>query len=173
MRTEQALSQWLIRALILTAALLCVGFSRVAGEPLYVIEIVVVAFAGKCAVHPDSHVGLLVVLAVGINWVVAVEDATNPWVIGVAASLALFHTSVAAASVAPLGAAWTPTLGRKWGGRLAAIAFLSLPTWLIVHAIEQRGIEPHPLLFIGALVALTLTALRLGPNVTRIRYLQQ
>ncbi len=173
MRAELALSQLFVRGLIFVTALVALGFARVAGEPFYAIEIAVLALAVLCAFHPDSHVGLLVVLGVGVNWVAGVDAAASPWAIGVAVSLAMFHASVSAASIAPLGAAWTPALGRRWSARVAVIALLAGPTWLIVHVLEQRSFAPNSAVFIGALVALTLTALWLGPNVVRIRYLRQ
>lgn len=166
-------SQLLLRLVILTSPLLALVAARIAGSPLFPIELTVLAFAVGCAFKPDTHVGLVAILLLGANWVVAVEDSTNPWSIGVAASIGLLHTAVAAASVAPTGAAWDPKLARLWGARLLIGAILGAPVWLVVEAIERADPEPGRVVFVGALIALVFAAIWLGgwsPRTRRSRH---
>ena len=72
-----------------------------ADRTIPIVPFVIVALALACVVLPDSPIGLVVVVLIGIQWWVTVEDSSTPWSIAVAGALAVFHTSLAAASVVP------------------------------------------------------------------------
>ncbi len=91
-----------LRILIPTStmvALMCTSLA--AGRTVLIVDAAIFGIALVCTVRPDSHVGLLVVMAVGVDWLATVNDRATPWSVGAAASLAVFHASMAAASVAP------------------------------------------------------------------------
>ena len=93
-----------LRVLMLTSTVVAVGCTWLAaGHTVLVVDVVIVGLALVCVVLPDSHVGLLVVLVVGVEWLATVHDRTTPWSVGAAASLAVFHASMAAASCRPTG----------------------------------------------------------------------
>ena len=149
-----------LRIAVLASAAAVVGFTRAAAaSPLLVLELVIVGLAALCAVMPDSHVGLLVVLLVGVNWVVAVDDATTAWAIGAAASIGLFHLSMSAASVSPAAAAWTPAVRRRWGRRSLTPISAVLPMWLLVNAVVRVEIGGSSVVLAGALAAIAVGGL--------------
>ena len=60
-----------LRVLILTSTVVAVGCTWLAaGHTVPVVNVVIFGLALVCVVLPDSHVGLLVVLVVGIEWLV-------------------------------------------------------------------------------------------------------
>ncbi len=128
-----------------------------AGHTVPVVDAVIFGLALVCMVLPDSHVGLLVVLVVGVEWLVTVDDRATPWSVGAAASLAVFHASMAAASVAPPTATWTRAMCRRWMRRSLAVMVASVGTWAVVAAIHGH----HPASS-GVLVAASLAAIAIA-----------
>jgi hypothetical protein len=150
----------LLRALVLTGPLVAVGFTSLASDhTIPVINIAVVALAPVCAVLPDSHVGLLVVLLLGVEWLATVHDPTTPWSIGAAVSLTVFHASMAAASVAPPAATWTRAMCRRWVRRCLVVMVASAGTWAVVAAIHGHDVAGSAVLVAVALVALAIAGL--------------
>ena len=103
---------------------------------------------------PDSHAGLAGVLLVGVNWVVAVDDVTTPWAIGVAASTAVFHTSMSASSVSPASARWTAAMRRRWGRRALALTASTAPCWMVVAVVAEVELDGSAVLLAAALAAI-------------------
>jgi hypothetical protein len=146
--TEQAFqdSWWLftrargvglvLRALVLLSPIAAVAVARLAsGRSTPVIDIVVAVLTAYCVVVPDGHVGLLVVALVGVEWVVLVDDSVTPWSLGVALALLVFHTSLAAASIAAPAAVWSSAMCRRWSRRAGVLAVACVATWLVVLAL--------------------------------------
>ena len=125
-----------------------------AGHTVPSVAVVVFVLAAVCAFLPDSHAGLVVVLVVGLHWLTTVDDPTTPWAVAVAASLAVFHTSLAAATVAPPSAVWTRSMRRRWLRRFGGAAAASAATWVAVRAIHGRRPGGAAALVVAALVLL-------------------
>lgn len=148
-----------LRVLVLTGAVVAMACTRLAaGRTVPLLDIVILGFALVCAVLPDSHVGLVVVLFVGIEWLATVHDRTTPWSVGVAVALVVFHTSMAAATVAPSAARWTRAMCRRWMRRSAVVMVASAGTWVIV--VAARGHHASATVLVAAsLIALAIAGL--------------
>jgi hypothetical protein len=138
------------------AALVC---TRMAGGSAVVVELCVVMLTGWCVVVPDSHVGLLVVLLVGVGWQFSVDDTTSPWALAAALALLMFHTSLAAASIAAPGAVWSSSMRRRWLRRAGVLAVTCAATWLLVAAVNVYDVTSSAALVVAALVVLALAGL--------------
>ena len=114
--------------------------------------------ATVCAFVPDSHTGLAVVLVVCLHWFAAVDHVATPWALAVAAALAVFHTALAAATIAPPAAVWTRAMRRRWLRRFGGALAASAGTWAVVRAIHDRRPGGAAALMVIALVVLALAA---------------
>jgi hypothetical protein len=149
-----------LRVLMIISPTVAVGCTWLAaGHTVPVIDVVILGSALACVVLPDSHVGLLVVLLVGIEWLATVHDRATPWSIAAAASLAVFHASMAAASVAPPAATWTRSMCRRWMRRTAGVMVASVGTWAVVAAIRGHHVANSSVLVAASLIALAGAAL--------------
>ena len=149
-----------LRVLILTSAVVAVACTWLAaGHTVPVMDVVIFGLVLACVVLPDSHVGLLVVLVVGVEWLVTVHDRTTPWSVGAAVSLAAFHASMAAASVAPPAATWTRAMCRRWMRRSLAVMVASVGTWAVVAAIHGHHMASSAVLVTASLVAIAIAGL--------------
>ncbi len=115
------------------------GTSAAAGSTPGLVGTVVVGLAGACALAPDSHLGLLVTVIVGLHWLLAVDDVTTPWSLVVGLALGGLHVAMAAAGVAPPGARWTAAMVARWRIRAAATAATTAAVWTIVRLVGDRG----------------------------------
>ena len=149
-----------LRVLVLISAVVAVACTWLAaGHTVPFLNMVIFGLALACVVLPDSHVGVLVVLFVGIEWLATVHDRTTPWSMGVAGALAVFHTSVAAASVAPSAAPWTGAMCRRWVRRSAVVMVASAGTWAIVAVARGHHVASGALLITASLIALATAGL--------------
>ena len=149
-----------LRVLMLTSTVVAVGCTWLAsGHTVPVVIVVIFGLALGCAVLPDSHVGLLVVLVVGVEWLATVHDRATPWSVGAAASLAVFHASMAAASVAPPAATWTRAMCRRWMRRCLAVMVSSVGTWAVVAAIHGHHVASSSVLVAATLAAIAIAGL--------------
>ena len=150
----------MLRVLILSSTVIAVGCTWLAaGHTVPGVDFVIVALALGCVALPDSHVGLLVVLVVGVEWLATVHDRATPWSVGTAGSLAVFHASMAAASVAPPAATWTRAMCRRWMRRSLAVMVASVGTWGVVAAIHGHHVASSAVLVAASLVAIAITGL--------------
>ena len=150
----------MLRVLILTSTVVAVGCTWLAaGHTVLVVDVVIFGLAVACAVAPDSHVGLLVVLVVGLEWLVTVHDRATPWSVGAAVSLAVFHASMAAGSVAPPLATWTRGMCRRWIRRSLAVMVASVGTWVVVAASHGHHVGSSAVLVAASLVTMAIAGL--------------
>lgn len=149
-----------LRVVVLISPMAALGCTWLAaGRTLPAVDVLIVVLALVCAVLPDSHVGLVVVLLVGLVWLVTVDDRTTPWVVGSAVSLAVFHASLAASIVAPPAATWPRAMCRRWLLRTLAVAAGSAATWAVVAAIHGLEIVHSGVWLVAALMVLAVAAL--------------
>ena len=150
----------MLRVLILASTVVAVGCTWLAaGHTVPVVNVVILGLALVCVALPDSHVGLLVVLVVGVEWLATVHDRATPWSVGAAASLAVFHASMAAASVAPPAATWTRAMCRRWMRRSLAVTVSSVGTWAVVAAIHGHHVASSSVLVAASLAAIAIAGL--------------
>jgi hypothetical protein len=149
-----------LRALVLASPLLAAGCTwRAAHHTVPIVGVVVAVMAGACALHPDSHLGLLVVLVLGAEWLATVHDQATPWSVGAGVALTMFHASLAAATVAPPAATWTRAMCRRWLRRPLMLILGSAGTWAIVVAVHHLRVAGSAVLLVASVVALVLAAL--------------
>ena len=149
-----------LRVLVVVAPVVAVAAVRLASDrTMFPIDVAIVLLAVLCAVLPDSHLGLLVTLLVGVEWLASVDDTSTPWAVGAALALLVFHTSLAAASIAAPGAVWSPAMRRRWLGRTAVVALLCAATWSATAAIGRYQVAASSALVLSALVVLALAGL--------------
>ncbi|MCP4958269.1 MAG: hypothetical protein GY925_03260 [Actinomycetia bacterium] len=158
--------QALLRAAIVVGGMFCLLIIRVAStnNPIVAIEVAILLGTLLSAAAPDSHVGLLVTLFIVVDWITSVEGRTSPWAMAVAASLALFHTSMAASSIAPRARTWTPAMRRRWAGRLLVAAAAGVATWLVVVLIQHLSLGTNHMVVTTGLLTLAVAASRVGPS---------
>ena len=150
----------MLRVLMLMSPAAAVGCTWLAaGRTIPAINVVILGLAVVCVVLPDSHVGLFVVLFVGIEWLATVHNQTTPWAVGSAASLAVFHASMAAASAAPPAATWTRAMCRRWSRRSFAVMVASVGTWAVVAAIHGYHVASNAVLVAASLAAIAIAGL--------------
>ena len=149
-----------LRVLIPTSTLVAVGCTWLAaGRTVLVVDAVIFGLALMCVALPDSHVGLLVVLVVGVDWLATVHDRTTPWSVGVAVSLAVFHASMAAASVAPPAATWTRAMCSRWMRRSFAVMVASVGTWAVAAVIHGHHVAGSAVLVAASLLTIAIAGL--------------
>lgn len=149
----------LLRVVIGVAPLIALGCTLLAADQtLPFVKFVIIAVSLVCVVYPDSHLGLFVVVLLGVEWLVTVDDPTTPWSIAVAASMALFHTSMAAAGVIPSSAAWSTSMRRRWGRRCVTLMLPAPVMWLLVVAVDNRNSAGSQVLLAASLVTLVTAA---------------
>lgn len=160
-----AATQLLLRTLVVLAAVAALGCTRIAGSSVPLLEVVIVALALGCAWAPDTHLGMLVILLIGIHWLVAVDDVTTPWAVGTGLAIAVLHLAAAGASVGPPAAAWTRAMKVRWGRRLGLAAASTVPVWLVVDLADRAAVGRSPLLVTTALLGLAAALLWLSGNL--------
>jgi hypothetical protein len=160
MRTRARGATVVLRVLVLTSAVVAVVCTWLAaGHTVPFINVVIFGFALVCVVLPDSHAGLLVILLVGVEWLATVDDRTTPWSVGAAAALAVFHASMAAATVAPPAAKWTRAMCRRWMRNSAVVVVASAGTWAVVAVSHGHQLAGSAVLVAAALIALASAGL--------------
>ena len=149
----------LLRFVIGITPLIALGCTLLAADQaLPFLKFVIIASALMCAVYPDSHLGLFVVVLIGVEWLVTVDDPTTPWSIAVAASMALFHTSMAAAGVVPSSACWSTPMRRRWLRRSVVLMLPAPVMWLVVVAFDDRNSAGSQVLLAASLTTLVVAA---------------
>ena len=152
--------QLALRIVVVLAGLAAVASIRLAAtESQPMLDLAIVALVGFSALFPDWHSGLLVVALVGVGWALAVDDPATPWAMAAAAAVAAFHSTLALATIAPIGARLDRATYRRWARRTAAVIALVPPTWLAVVVAERLEFGASQLLVGLALVVVAVGAM--------------
>ena len=121
--------------------------------------LLVIAAATVLAISlPDTHVGLVLAIVMGVGWILRVDDVSTWWSAGAGGGMVLFHSGLAATSIAPPGTAWPSSARRRWGRRITAVTASILV--LAATAELARAIAPaeSTLLVATSVVALSIAA---------------
>jgi hypothetical protein len=150
----------LLRILVLLSPLAALACLRLAaGRTLIVVDIAVMVLVVCAVVLPDSHFGLLVVTIFGGAWLVSIRHTVSPWSLATALALLVFHTALAASSIAAPSAVWSRALRRRWSSRAGVLALSCVATWLVVAAVNVYDVASSSVLVIAALVVMSLAGL--------------
>ena len=130
------------------------------------VAIVVVLLAGACALMPDGHLGLLTLLLLAWYWAATVDHPTAVATLVAALAVLVFHTALAAATVAPPAARWSRSMLHRWGRRSAVVAAATAAAWGAARLLADTSIDGN-----AALLSTTLLALAGGAVWLRRRSL--
>ncbi len=145
----------LLRLVVLVSPLVVAAATMAASGAVQPIALVVFALAGlACATSTDSHVGLVTMLLLALNWVQTVRDDTTPWVLVAAAGVVALHTSLAALTVIPPAARWPARSARRWGRRAALAWSAAVPVWLLTQVWSDRSPGGNAVVLVIGLAAL-------------------
>jgi hypothetical protein len=145
--------QLLLRLGVFSGAMLTLAATMAASGSFQPIALVAIGtFTLGCTVAPDSHVGLLVVLLLVLNWLQNVDRTNTPWLVMAAAGLLVLHTSMAAATVAPPAARWNRAMARRWLSRAGAVMAATAVAWLIAIALVEADVSGSAPVLVTALV---------------------
>jgi hypothetical protein len=148
-----------LRALVLVGPMLAATATMAAHGGFQPIALVVVAVLTiGCAIWPDTHVGLLTILLIAINWIQSVEDVTTPWVVVAASGLLVFHTAMAASTIAPPAARWDRPLVALWVERSAVVIASTAATWAVSVGIDRVDVGASAPALIAALALVSAIA---------------
>ena len=142
--------------------LMTVCTDAAAGHTLRPLTIAIGVLTVVCVVHPDSHIGLLMVVLLGLQWLQAVDDPATPWGLAAATCLALFHTALAATTVAPPSARWTQAIARRWSRRGLMLLAPGAGTWLMIAVLDDRRPAGSAELLTASLVLIALAGVWAG-----------
>lgn len=149
-------AQRLIRSAVLVGPIIVLAAVAVdAGSVYPPIAAVVVFLAAVCALAPDSHVGLLTVLLLAWYWTASVDHPTGVVTLAAGLGVLMFHTALAAATVAPPAARWSATMQRRWAGRMGVVAAITAAAWGAARLVADARIGGSAVLLAAALLALT------------------
>lgn len=130
-----------------------------AGEGRAWVVLVAGAVGALAARRPDGHAGLLAVGVLAVDWVATVDDHATPWVLVLAALVAVLHTAGAAAGVAPPRAVWTAAMRRRWLTRLGVAVGAAAVTWVVVALLDGRAGRGRAPVLVAALAIVVTGAL--------------
>jgi hypothetical protein len=149
-----------LRLLIVLApvASFVVAFVEASRFSAWLLALVVVG-AIACAVDPDSHLGLAIILVFVWCWLVVVDDVTSPATLVAACGLSVFHAAMAAAAGSPPAATSRPAMRRRWLGRLGIVGGVAAGAYLLdvaFAALDPAGSGIVLLLALAAVAGLAL-----------------
>ena len=149
----------LLRLCILVMPLVALAATAHAGTTAPLLSMILLAMAAACAITPDSHLGLLVLVLLAVHWLAVVDDPGTGWAVMMAVALLMFHVSLAAATVAPPAARWTSAMHRRWGVRTAVVVATAGGTWITARGFAAADATGSAPLLGAALVALVIAGL--------------
>ena len=158
-----------VRLVILVSPILATFCTTLAAGRFFLIgSAVIVGLAVVCAVVPDTHLGLIVILLLAVEWTVRVQDPVSAWSIGLAALIGVFHTALAFAGTAPAGADLPRSISVAWTRRALLSIGPPVAVWAAVVALDQVDLGRQAALVAAALVALAIAGYWSG-SATRPR----
>jgi hypothetical protein len=101
------------------------------------LAIVVVLLAGACALMPDGHLGLLTLLLLAWYWAATVDHPTSVATLVTALAVLVFHTALAAATVAPPAARWSRSMLHRWARRTGVVAAATAAAWCVARLLAS------------------------------------
>lgn len=154
-----------LRLLIVGSPVAAIVFTNTAaGDGVFSLNLIfldalIVALSLVCVAYPDGHVGSVVLALLTARWLGGVDDHTTPWALALAVLFTVFHTSLAAASVAPPSARWTPAMNRRWLRRAAAVAAASAAASLMVLGASRLHLAGSGIVLAAALALFAIGGL--------------
>lgn len=150
----------LVRAIILAAplgGLACIHLA--AADGLFTggtasLDALVLVLTAVCLVYPDGHAGVAVLTALTAKWLIDVHHPTGWSTFSLAAAIAVFHSALAAAAIAPPSARWTRAMTRRWTQRTLMLVAAAAATAVAVEATSRLDLRADVLVLTTALTAL-------------------
>lgn len=148
--------RWLLAVLAIAAATIGAIAGELAADGHSTRMVVLIAIAATVAAAlPDTHAGLVVIAAVTIRWLVAVDDATTPWSLVTALALLTFHALLALLAVTPPSATIDARLLHRWLRRGGWVAVATAAVWGLATTIHRQQLPGNLPLTVAAFATLT------------------
>jgi hypothetical protein len=161
-------AQRAVRVTVVLAAALAWVAGAFAGAADSELTLAVLLLAAAwCVVAPDSHVGLIVPLAVGWQWWAHLGRTTSGWALLAAVALAVFHAATSLAATAPAAAPLGRDIVLPVVRRTAATVLVTAVVWAAVRWSPMTGRSGHAALTVAALMLLTLVTLAAAGRLRR------
>lgn len=145
------------RLVILVSPILATACTTLAaGRPFVIGSAVIVILAAACAVFPDTHLGLIVIVVLAAEWAIRVQDPVSPWSIGLAAMIGVFHTALAFTGIAPAGADIPRSIYIPWIQRALTSIGPAVAVWATIVALDRVDFGRQAAVVAAALVVLAI-----------------
>ncbi len=146
LRLDQALAtsrqRWVlggvaVLAVVVASVLAMAG--RVPAQGATIMLTISVAAAIVAVSASGTHIGVIVVAIVILQWVGYADAETSLRTVGVALCLYLFHALTALIASTPHTADIAPVVLRRWAARSVLVTAATIAVWGLVVAFEQRS----------------------------------
>jgi hypothetical protein len=154
LRTLSTAQRMMRCAILLAPIIVLATIEATTGSVYPPFAVVVVLLAGACAVAPDGHLGLLTLLLLAWYWVATVDHPTAVATLVTALAVLVFHTALAAATVAPPAARWSRSMLHRWGRRCGVVAAATAAAWGTSRLLSDTSIDGSAALLSIALLTL-------------------
>lgn len=125
-----------------------------AGVPPWVVTAVFLTAAMATAARADTHVGLAVLLAFGLYWLVHVDTRASVWSVLGAAGLLVFHLATSAATLVPAEGDVPRSLVLRWARWAAPVLGGSAVLWGVTALLTRAEAGANVVLTVVAVLAL-------------------
>lgn len=120
----------------------------------WLVAAVAIACALTAALNPDGQAAAATLVALGVNWLLVVNDELSVLTPVAACCGVLLHSAVAVEAVTPRGARLPRPAYRLWAIRTVAVAASAFALWGVALATDGAGSRPGvvPVLALGVLL---------------------
>ena len=158
LRTLSPTRRWLRLVILLAPAAVLAAIDNETGHVAAPVVIVVAVLAVASALIPDGHAGLGTILLLTWYWGASVDRPTSALTLLAALAMLLFHTAMAASTVAPPAARWTRTMHRRWAARTAVAGAALVAAWVLARVLATATLDGSTAMLAAALAVLAATA---------------
>ena len=131
--------QWLMRMVAVVAAVGAVAAAAMANERWWPFGVfLAVSLSIASAIRPDTHLPLIVIVAIAAHWLATVDDLATPWLPIAGVCLLAFHAATALAATVPVGGQLPSTVVGRWLGRTTLGAGVTVGVWGLAVVFERR-----------------------------------
>lgn len=155
-----SIDQVVLRVCVLVAPLVAVAAAfAAAGHVVWAVGVLVLFAAAVCAMQPDSNIGFFVIVLLAWHWAATVDDRRTVWLLVAAVALCIFHTAMAATTIAPSSARWSPSMRARWWRRLATVIAVTIAAWCVELIVAGTHAAGNAVLLLVALVLIVVAAM--------------
>jgi hypothetical protein len=157
----RTLSLWhraLRLAILLAPGVVLAAIAIDAGQVSPPVAIGLMLLAAISALVPDGNMGVLTVLLLAWYWAATIDRPTSGATLLAALGILVFHTALAASTVAPPAAVWSRSMQRRWARRTITVGVATTAAWLAARSLGSASIDGRAAVLSAALVGLAAAA---------------